>query len=384
MKAILLTAILAAAPLFAEDEKPKIKPPKLRVEVCFVLDTTGSMSGLIEGAKQKIWGIANDIVAAKPVPEVRFGLVGYRDRGDDYITKRVELTDDLDTVHAKLKDFKAAGGGDTPESVSEALDEAVEKIEWSKDRSVLKIIYLVGDAPPQKYKDGKDWVKACESAVKHDLIINTVQCGGDPNTTEFWKAIASRGEGVFVAIPQDGAVAVIATPQDKELAELSIKLGGTIIAYGNKRQRTELSAKQSVADASVGGADGVAAAPAPVTSNVAERAAYNWKSGKSVQGEGELLDALKAGKVKLDSVKKEELPEEMHKLSDEEFKALVTKKQAERDEIQKQIAKLSKERDDFIAAERAKLAKGKKGDGFDEQVSKSLRKQAEKKGIHYE
>ena len=384
MKTILLTAILAAAPLFAEDAKPKIKPAKPRVEVCFVLDTTGSMSGLIEGAKQKIWGIANDIVAAKPTPEVRFGLVGYRDRGDDYITKRVELTDDLDAVHAKLKEFNAAGGGDTPESVSEALDEAVEKIEWSKDKSVLKIIYLVGDAPPHEYKDGKDWRKACEAAVKRDLIINTVQCGGDPNTTEVWKAIASRGEGEFVAIPQDGAVAVIATPQDKELAELSIKLGDTLIAYGNKMQREQLLSKQSDADASVGGAVGVAAASAATKSNVAERASYNLKSGKVVQGEGELLDALKDGKLKIASVKKDELPEELRKLSDEEFKAVVAKKQTERDGIQKQIAALSKQRDAFIATERARLTKEKKTDGFDEQVSKSLRKQAEKKGIHYE
>ena len=35
-----------------------------RIEVVFVLDTTGSMSGLIEGAKQKIWSIANAMASA--------------------------------------------------------------------------------------------------------------------------------------------------------------------------------------------------------------------------------------------------------------------------------------------------------------------------------
>src|ERR1700712_1360847 len=108
MKLILAASILAALPLFAADApnpaeakpaavseaKADVAPPKParpRIEVCFVLDTTGSMGALIEGAKQKIWGMANDIIAAKPTPEVRFSLVGYRDRGDEYVTMRVEL-----------------------------------------------------------------------------------------------------------------------------------------------------------------------------------------------------------------------------------------------------------------------------------------------------
>src|SRR5215831_756131 len=60
---------------------------KPRIEVCFVLDTTGSMGGLIEGAKQKIWSIANEMVSAKPTPELRLGLVAFRDRGDEYVVK---------------------------------------------------------------------------------------------------------------------------------------------------------------------------------------------------------------------------------------------------------------------------------------------------------
>ena len=119
-----------------------------RIEVCFVLDTTGSMSGLIEGAKQKIWSIANEIISAKPTPAIRIGLVGYRDRGDEYVIKSFDLSDDIDAVYSQLQTFCAKGGGDTPESVNEALDEAVHKMHWSQDRKVLKIIFLVGDAPP--------------------------------------------------------------------------------------------------------------------------------------------------------------------------------------------------------------------------------------------
>ena len=136
MKLHILTAtILALLPLCAVAEekspaaetakKPSDKPAKQRIEVCFVLDTTGSMGGLIAGAKAKIWSMANDIISAKPTPEVRFALIAYRDRGDDYVTKITPLTDDLDAVYAQLNTFKAAGGGDAPESVGRALAESV-------------------------------------------------------------------------------------------------------------------------------------------------------------------------------------------------------------------------------------------------------------------
>src|SRR4249919_2536157 len=103
-----------AAPVERKDSKPQ-------VEVVFCLDTTGSMGGLIEGAKQKIWSIVNQIASGRPIPEVKVGLLAYRDRGDAYITKLFELTTDLDEVHKNLKGFKAEAGGDTPESVNQAL-----------------------------------------------------------------------------------------------------------------------------------------------------------------------------------------------------------------------------------------------------------------------
>src|SRR5882724_11655733 len=89
---------------------PKTSRP--RMEVCFVLDTTGSMTGLIEGAKQKIWSIANEMISTKPTPEIRLGLVAYRDRGDEYVTKSFDLTNDIDAIYGQLQTLRADGGGD--------------------------------------------------------------------------------------------------------------------------------------------------------------------------------------------------------------------------------------------------------------------------------
>src|SRR5262249_39230218 len=77
------------------------RPPQNRpqVDVVSALDTTGSMSSLLEGAKRKIWEIARYIAQGQPAPQLRIGLVAYRDVGDEYVTKFFDLTDDLDGVY---------------------------------------------------------------------------------------------------------------------------------------------------------------------------------------------------------------------------------------------------------------------------------------------
>src|SRR6187401_1785259 len=136
-----LALTLAAAPAVAA------VAARPRVEVAFVLDTTGSMGGLIEGAKRRIWSIARRIGEGRPRPDLRIALVGYRDVGDAYVTQLHPFTSDMDEVYQALSSFRAEGGGDTPEHVSAALRDAVEALPWSGP-SALKVIFLVGDAPP--------------------------------------------------------------------------------------------------------------------------------------------------------------------------------------------------------------------------------------------
>src|SRR5438309_3597309 len=351
--------------------KTQTSEAKPRIEVCFVLDTTGSMGGLIEGAKQKIWSIANEMISAKPTPELKLGLIGYRDRGDEYVVKSFQLTDDIDSIYGRLRDFKAIGGGDEPESVNEALAEAIEKMPWSQDRKVLKIIFLVGDAPPHlDYADGPKYPELCRIEAKKDLIINTVQCGNIAETTPIWKEIAKLSEGSYAAIAQSGGVAVIATPMDDELARLNRKIGATLIPYGDAALQREVAAKQAFAES----------APA---SAAADRLSYNARTGKAVQGRGELLDALANNEVKLDEIDQKDLPTEFQKLTKQEKEARIAKTRAERDSLQKEVQDLAKKSDAYIQAENKRLAEAGKGDGFDEKVAETIHQQAERKGINY-
>ena len=352
--------------------KNRAKKPKPKIEVVFCLDTTGSMGGLIEGAKQKIWSISNQIAGGKPTPDLKIGLVAYRDRGDAYITKIVDLTDDLDAIHGKLREFQAQGGGDGPESVNQALDDSVNKIKWSTDKKTLRIIFLVGDAPPHMdYTDDVKYPDTCKKACEKGIIINTIQCGGDAECQKHWKEICKLAEGSYAQIAQTGGVVAVATPFDKELAEINTELAKTTLVYGRREMKERGAAKLEAAKA----------LPAPAA---ADRAGFAAKDGKAAAYD--LLDAVKEGKVKLDKIKKEELPEEMQKMDPKQQKEYLDKLDKRRGELNKKALELDKKRGEYIKDELAKKAKkeGKDGkDSFDNQVLESLRKQAKKHNIDY-
>jgi Mg-chelatase subunit ChlD len=362
-------ALLSCVGFVTAEEKTTAAKKSPNVEVVFCLDTTGSMGGLIEGAKQKIWAISNQIASGKPTPRLRIGLVPFRDRGDVYITKVIDLTDDLDAIYSQLREFKAEGGGDEPESVNQALNDSVTKIKWSSDPKTLRIIFLVGDAPPHMdYPDDVKYPVTCKLAAEKGIIINTVQCGASAETRKYWQDICRKAEGEFVQIAQDGGVVAVATPYDKDLERLNAELTKTTLTYGDRREQALGLVKVSEAmalAAPIGGAD---------------RAAYAAKSGRVASFD--LLDSIKDGKVRLDSIRPEHLPPELQKLSPKERQEYLNKLDKRRTEIRKEVLKLDKSRSDFIAK---KLAgdKGQAKDGFDNQVLDILRKQAKKCAIEY-
>src|SRR6478672_4202844 len=107
-------------------DEPAGKPGH-RVDIVFAVDTTGSMGGLLDGAKRTVWSIANQVRDLDSQADLHVGLVAYRDLGDDYVTKDFALTSDLDAMYANLTSFQADGGGDVPENVDAALYDAVHK-----------------------------------------------------------------------------------------------------------------------------------------------------------------------------------------------------------------------------------------------------------------
>jgi Mg-chelatase subunit ChlD len=343
-----------------------------RIEVAFVLDTTGSMAGLIEGAKLKIWSIANQLASGQPTPQVRIALVAYRDRGDAYVTRVKPLTDDIDAVYAELQQLAAEGGGDAPESVNQALHEAVTTLAWSGDAGVYRAIFLVGDAPPHlDYPDDVKFSDSVALARQKGIVINTVQCGAYPETTPFWQQIASTGGGTYAAIEQNGGMLALATPMDDELSKLNSDLASTLVPYGAADEQAELALKR----------DRAAAAPA---SAVASRLGFLSKLGGRLNaGRADLLDAIASGEKTLAEVPAPELPPALAAMEPAAREEFVKQKLEERKTIQAKIDGLSKERDTYVEHESARRAAEGSDAGFDAKVRDAVRAQAAVAGITY-
>ena len=347
-----------------------------KIEVVFVLDTTGSMGDLIHAAKEKIWSIASTMASAQNAPDIKMGLVAYRDRGDAYVTQTVELSNDLDSMYSKLMDFKADGGGDGPESVNQALYDAVHKMSWNQDQQTYKVIFLVGDAPPHMdYQDDVKYPETMAIAKQKGIIINAIQCGQNQNATANWQEIASLGQGNYFQVEQSGNAVAIATPFDKKLAELSAKLDDTRIYYGDKEAKLKQANKLVVTDKLHREAS---------NESKARRAAFNSStSGKAnFLGEGELVEAITSGRVDLSNIEKNELPEPMQAMSPKAQEEYVEKAARERDDLRKNIQSIAEERDAFLKKKVEETGADK--DSLDAQIFSSIRSQSKEKGLLYD
>ncbi len=346
-----------------------------RVDVVFVLDTTGSMGGLIQTAKEKIWSIATTLASAQPTPEIRIGLVAYRDRSDKYVTKVVDLSDDLDSVYATLMDFQADGGGDTPESVNQALYDAVHKMSWSQQDQAYRVIFLVGDAPPHMDYNEIRYPEIVASAADKGIVINTVQCGDIPTTVGPWTQIASLGQGSFFQVEQAGSAVAYTTPFDKEIAHLSAKLDDTRLYYGSEEQKERMQEKVAATEKLHEGAS---------LASRARRGAFHASAGgrANLIGDNELVDAVMNGTVELNELDEDALPEALKPMAPAEQEAFVAELAGEREDLKRQIEELSQHRASYLE-EKVEAAGGLK-DSLDQKLYDAVKAQAGKAGLDYQ
>ncbi|MEX0704784.1 MAG: VWA domain-containing protein [Planctomycetales bacterium] len=361
----------------AEGPKSEGEAGKPRIQMAILLDTSGSMNGLINQARTQIWKIVNELATAKrdgKSPDLRVALYEYGKSSlpasEGHLRQIVPLTDDLDKISEELFALTTNGGS---EHCGQVIDAATKGLAWSGSDADLKLIYIAGNEP---FTQGPvDYREACQAAVKRGIVVNTIFCGPEAEGVRtMWQDGARISDGLFASIDQNQAVAEVKTPFDEKLAALGGEINKTYVAYGKKAERENLARRQVAQDANA-----KAAAPAAA----AERAAFK-SSGQYRNAAWDLLDALDQKTVKLEDVKDEDLPEELRKLSLEERQAHLDKKREERAKIQGEIKELSEKRSEFIAEARLKEAEAAGKQTLDAALIRSIRTQAEKKQFQFE
>jgi Mg-chelatase subunit ChlD len=373
-----VVAVSLATSSFAWADKPANPAPSTQkaeerpqLDVVFVLDTTSSMTGLIEGAKEKIWSIASRMASGKPTPRIRVGLVAYRDRGDAYETLRFDLTEDLDAVYKNLRGLQAEGGGDGPEHVGKGLGEAVKLMSWSDSKRTARMIFLVGDAPAHDdYNDGFKLADMAKLAINKGIVVNTIRCGSDATTEAAFREVAKLADGSFMSIEQNGGMVAVATPYDAEMAKLNGALAEKSMFAGSARARAAGDEEKREVSAMGGSA-------------AADRMAFHAKAADAAPAAPAAVAMyggvdLVAQPERLAKMKDDELPDTLRKLKPEERKAFLDKQAAERKDLETKVAKLAGEREAWLAKNASK-----RRDSFDDRVMGSVAESAKKVGVAY-
>ena len=222
-----------------ESQQPTVKIDSKQAEIVFCLDATGSMSGLITTAKEKIWDIVSELSQDQKIDTLKLGMVFYRDRGDNFITKQISLTTNLDAVYTDLLEIEAEGGGDSPESVNQALNEAVEQMKWSNDQNTYKTIFVVGDCPPHMdYQDDVLYTESCKIAAEKGIVINTIKLGNScSDAITHFKQMSKCAHGKFLQLDQNATDYSIESPYDDEINSISKSIDESKLFYGEQKER---------------------------------------------------------------------------------------------------------------------------------------------------
>ena len=170
-----------------------------KVDICFTVDATGSMGDEINYLKEDMMHIIQSLKKSSPCTEIRVGSVFYRDKGDEYVTRKFDFSPYAENALMFIGNQNAGGGGDFPEAVEEGLRVSNEELNWSIE-AVAKINFLILDAPPHANEQGKIQEQIRIAAVKGIKIIPITASGIDASTEILMKqmAIVTNGEYLYI------------------------------------------------------------------------------------------------------------------------------------------------------------------------------------------
>ncbi|NJM39310.1 MAG: VWA domain-containing protein [Anaerolineae bacterium] len=171
-----------------------------QLDLVFLVDVTGSMGDELSKLQATMGEIANQISQLPQKPSIRYGLVAYGDRGDEFVVKGYDFTSELATFQSNLNGMPTVGGGDTPESLNAGLHHALHQMSW-RDQDTVRLLILMADAPPhldytdEPFSYDQDMLVAAAKGVK---IIAIGASGLDGQGEYIYRQLAQFTGGKFV------------------------------------------------------------------------------------------------------------------------------------------------------------------------------------------
>ncbi len=209
------------------------------LDLCFMVDETGSMGPYINTVKQKILEIIHNIRSKELCSSLKIALVGYRDHPPEdstFVTRVSRFNENAEEIKKDVLKMAASGGGDGPEAVTDGLYDA-NRLSWRE--KAAKIIIWMGDAPPHGVEpsgdnfkkgcpDGKDWKKEANYSYDRGILIYPVGCYPEiqnyKKAIKVYKKIAEITKGKFIPLEKAHLLVTLITGvAESELEKLKIE-----------------------------------------------------------------------------------------------------------------------------------------------------------------
>ncbi len=344
-----------------------------RIQLAILLDTSSSMDGLIDQARQQLWTTVNELARARRgglVPHLEVAVFEYGNSGlsqaDGYTRQVIGLSRELDQVSEALFSLTTNGGD---EYCGHAIASAVQQLQWSQSPDDVRAVFIAGNEP---FTQGPTpFAEAIAAATQRGIVVNTIHAGGHQDgISGGWQQGAVLAGGSYMSIDQDHAIAHIDAPQDDEIARLNASLNETYVPFGE--HGASGAARQAQQDSNSLGVSG---------SLLAKRAQAK-SSALYDNSRWDLVDAVAAAPAQLDAIADDALPEPMQGMDKDQRRAFVEAKAEQRASLQSRIAELARERDAHVAALRAEQSESAPST-LQDALTEAARKQAESKRFSF-
>ena len=347
--------------------------PKPKIQLAILLDTSSSMNGLINQARNQLWQVVNEFSKAekngvKPALEVAVYEYGNSRLSSHtgYIRQVAGLTTELDEVSEALFSLTTSGGS---EYCGYVIKTAVKQLKWSKSDGDIKAIFIAGNEP---FTQGPVYFgEAIALAKNKGIVINTIHAGNvHQGANTGWKDGALLAGGEYMSIDHNHRVTHYNAPQDDEILRLNQQLNHTYIPYGaNGHARHE---RQTMQDKK----------SKEISAGLLSKRARAKASSMYDNSRWDLVDAITKGKVKLENVSESELPVKLRKMTKDKRETYIKEKIEARAKIKTKIVELTKKRDKFVAKKRKEEAKPSVAT-VNEAVTSAIQKQGKSKNYKF-
>lgn len=180
-----------------------------KLDLMLMIDTTGSMGDELEYIKTELVDMVKRIADAGQSFSIRVSVNFYRDEGDEYVVKYYDFRTDVNECLTQMSEQHAEGGGDYPEAVHTALDNAINGHDWRED--AVKLCFFVLDAPPHSESEVQGVNKSILRSVKKASelgikIVPVASSGVDTETEVILRSLAVMTGGTYIFLTDDSGI----------------------------------------------------------------------------------------------------------------------------------------------------------------------------------